>query len=156
MLPLVEREITEGRKWLDKEEFLDVVGISQSMPGVMILNVATTVGYKIAGIKGAIWASLGAVVPPFLSIVCVAWFFLKIKDAPLVTRIFSGIRPAVIALIAIPVVNLSKAAKINRATFIVPIIVILLLLILNLNPVEVILAGIAFNVLRIIVMGKRK
>lgn len=156
MLPLIEKEITEGRKWLDKEEFLDVVGISQSMPGVMILNVATTVGYKIAGVKGAIWAAFGTVVPPFLSIVCVAWFFLKIKDSSVVTKIFAGIRPAVIALVAIPVVNLSKAAGINRVTFLIPIIVVLLLVVLNLNPVDVILIGIGINVLRVFAMGRSR
>lgn len=156
MLPLVEKEVTEKRQWVDKEEFLDVVGISQSMPGVMILNVATTIGYKIAGVKGAICASFGAVVPPFLSIVCVAWFFLKIKDNPVVTRIFSGIRPAVIALIAIPVVNLAQAAKINRVTFVIPVIVILLLVVLNLNPVNVILIGIGINVLIVFAMWKKR
>jgi chromate transporter len=145
MLPLVEREITENKKWLDKEEFLDIVGISQSMPGVMILNVATTVGYKISRLMGSVFACLGAILPPFISIVFVGWFFIKIKDSPIVERIFSGVRPAVIALVAIPVINLSRAAKINMKTFFIPLGVILAMLLFDIHPVSVIVIAILVN-----------
>jgi len=146
MLPLIEREITETKKWIDKEEFLDIVGISQSMPGVMILNVATTVGYKISGLSGAVFACLGAILPPFISIVLAGWFFIKAKDSLAVKKIFSGVRPAVIALIAIAAFNLSKAAKINKLTFFVLSSVILAIVLLNVNPLYVILSAIAINI----------
>ena len=145
MLPLVEREITENKKWIDKEEFLDILGISQAMPGVMILNVATTVGYKISGLMGSVFACLGAILPPFISIVSVGWFFIKIKDSPVVERTFSGVRPAVIALVAIPVINLSKAAKINTKTFLIPLAVILAILLLDIHPVFVIVIALVIN-----------
>lgn len=156
MLPLIETEISEKRKWVDKEELLDIFGISQSMPGVIILNVATTVGYKIAGIRGAISAALATVIPPFTAIIFVALFFLKIKDSLIVERIFSGIRPAVIALIAITVVNLSREANINRLTLIIPVAVVAFVSWLRLHPVYVILVGIGINILHVLAKAKLK
>jgi chromate transporter len=156
MLPLIEREISEKRNWVEKEELLDIFGIAQSMPGVIILNVATCVGYKIAGILGAISAAVATVIPPFATIVCVAVFFLQIKDNPIVEKIFAGIRPAVIALIAIPVVNLSRAANINRITFIIPLSVIAAVVFLRLHPAYVVLIGIGINILYVLAKAKSK
>jgi chromate transporter len=141
MLPLLEREIIGKKQWLAKEEFLDIIGISQSMPGVMILNVATTVGYKIAGARGACAAAVGIVIPPFVSILVVAWFFLGVKDNPAVAKIFAGIRPAVMALVTIPVISLSRAAKIRGSVIVVPIAVALAIGALRINPAYVVLFG---------------
>jgi chromate transporter len=148
MLPLVEKEVTGKRQWLSKEEFLDIIGISQSMPGVMILNVATTVGYKVSGARGALAASLGTVVPPFASIIFIAWFFINIKDSPVVSKIFAGIRPAVMALVMIPVITLSRAAKIQGAVVAIPVAVVLAIGLLRINPAYVILSGLLVMIVR--------
>jgi chromate transporter len=156
MLALVERQITEKKKWMDKQEFLDVLGISQSLPGVMILNVATCAGYKIAGKSGALSACLGTAIPPFAAIVGVGWFFLKVKDSPAVERVFFGIRPAVIALIAIPVVSLFRSAGINRINFIIPLAVILAVAGFKFHPAYVILLGLAINIFYVYSQNKSR
>lgn len=150
MLPFVEREVTEKRRWLSKDEFLDVFGMSQSMPGVMILNVATTVGYKIARTKGAVAAAAGTVLAPFISILLVAWFFIGVKDSPVAVKIFSGIRPAVMALITVPAITLSRAAKIRGAALLVPAAVALIIGIGRVHPAYVILAGSVIAFIRVL------
>jgi len=142
--------VTEKRQWLSKDEFLDVFGMSQSMPGVMILNVATTVGYKIARTRGAMAAAAGTVFAPFISILLVAWFFIGIKDSPVTVKIFSGIRPAVMALVTVPVITLSRAAKIRGAVFLVPAAVAFIIGIGRVHPGYVILAGVAIAFIRVL------
>ncbi len=125
MLPLIEDAVVEKRKWVTKEEFLDVFGISVSMPGVMILNVATNVGYKVKNIGGAIVAGLGTILPPFLSIVLVGWFFIYIKDNPVAHKIFAGIRPAVIALLVYTIWKLFRSVKFKTMTLLFSIFITL-------------------------------
>lgn len=149
MLPLVEREVTQKHGWLTREEFLDILGISQSMPGIMILNVATTVGYKILRIRGAVCAALATILAPFVSILTIAWFFAGIKDDPDVIKVFYGIRPAVMALVLIPVISLSRAANIRGPAVFVSVAVTLAIGVLRIHPAYVILAGILAAVMRI-------
>ncbi|MFA5100449.1 MAG: chromate transporter [Candidatus Omnitrophota bacterium] len=154
MLPFIEREVTEKNNWIPKDEFLDIFGISQSMPGVMILNVSTTIGFKIAGGRGAVSAALGTALAPFLCILMVAWFFLGIKDNPEVAKIFAGVRPAVMALVVIPVITLSRAAKIQGAVVLVPFAVAFAIGVLSIHPAYVILAGVVITMA--LVFLKRK
>jgi len=141
MLPLVEREITEKRRWLDKQEFLDVLVVANSMPGVMILNVATTVGYKTAGLPGAACAAAGTVLPPFAAIIAIAWFMFGMQGNAVVNRVFSGLRPAIIALIIVPVISLSRAARLKSGLAISGLVVIALLA--GVSPVPIIFAALA-------------
>lgn len=154
MLPLVEREVTDTRRWLDKEEFLDIFGISQSMPGVMILNVATTVGYKMCGVRGALAAAAGTVCAPFFVILLAAWFFLDMKGEPVVMKIFAGIRPAVMALVTIPVITLSRAARIQGIVVLVPAAVVFVIGVLRIHPAYVIFAGAGIMAVRILCRRK--
>jgi chromate transporter len=142
MLPFVEREVVKRRNWVSEDEFLDIFGISQSMPGVMIVNVATTVGFKVAGKRGACSAFLGTVIPPFVSILIVAHYFLLIKDTVWIARALNGIRPAVIALVVMPILSLSRAALSDKKSLLVPVAVAGLIL-LGAPPVYVLLGGIA-------------
>lgn len=103
MLTMVERDIVTKRKYIEKEEFWDLIAILQSLPGVFAVNTALYVGYKLRGRWGAFWASLGAVLPSFIAIILIAMCFTEIKDNEFVERLFKGIRPCVVALIAVPV-----------------------------------------------------
>lgn len=146
MLPLIEKEIVDKKKWIERQEYLDMIALAQSSPGPVAVNTSVFVGYKIAGIPGVIATTLGSVLPSFLIILIIASIFVGIKDSLIVERIFKGIRPAVVALIAAPVIRMGKSAKINRKTIIIPIAVAALVAFANLTPVIIIIiAAIAGN-----------
>ena len=75
MIPMIEAEVVDKHKWLDKEDFLDIIAISQSCPGVLAINVSVFIGYKLKKIKGAVCSSLGTALPSFLIILAIAMFF---------------------------------------------------------------------------------
>lgn len=144
MLPLIQAEVVEKQKWIEKEEFLDLVAIAQSAPGVFAVNISIFVGYKLKGIRGSLITTLGAVLPSFLIILAIAMFFHAFSDNVYVERAFKGIRPAVVALIAAPTFSLAKTAKINRYTFWIPIVSALLIWLVGVSPIYIILiAGVA-------------
>jgi chromate transporter len=143
MIPLIEAEIVTKKGWVTKEDFLDLLAIAQSAPGVFAVNIAIFIGYRLRGVRGCLITALGAILPSFLIILCIALFFLRFKENPTIEAIFKGIRPAVVALIAAPTFNLAKAAKINRYTIWIPIISALLIWLLGFSPIWIILlAGI--------------
>ena len=80
MLPLIEREVVDGRRWLGGEDFLNVLAIAQSLPGPIAVNTAVFVGYKTRGLAGAVFAVLGTVMPSFLCMTIIAGFFVGIRD----------------------------------------------------------------------------
>ncbi len=108
MIPLIQREVIERRQWIDPDQFLELLALAQTSPGPVAVNASVFVGYKRFGWRGALTATFGAVLPSFLIILAIAVFFTDIKDNPVVERIFKGMRPAVVALIASPVYNLAR------------------------------------------------
>lgn len=143
MVPLIEDEIVNKRKWIEKEDFIDLLAIAQTSPGVLAVNIAIFVGYRLKGYKGSVYSSLGAILPSFLIILAIALFFHQFKDNEVVERIFKGIRPAVVALIAAPTFRMAKSAKINRYNIWIPVVSALLIWLLGFSPIWVIiLAGV--------------
>ena len=144
MIPIIESEVVEKHGWVSKEEFLDLIAIAQSCPGVFAINMSVFIGYKLRKIKGALCTALGTALPSFLIILLIAMFFVKFKDNKVVAAMFNGIRPAVVALIAVPTFNLAKRAHITLANCWIPILCAILIWLLGVNPVFVILgAGLA-------------
>lgn len=141
MLPLIESEVVEKQKWMEKEEFLDLVAVAQAAPGVFAVNLSIFIGYKLRGVRGSLVTTLGTVMPSFLIILAIAMFFVHFRDNVYVMKAFQGIRPAVVALIAAPVFTLAKSAKINRYTFIIPIISAVLIWLLGVSPIYIIIAA---------------
>lgn len=141
MIPLIQREVVERKKWLESKEFLDILAISQSAPGILIINISIFIGEKLKGVKGSIAASVGSALPSFIMILLIAHFFEAYKENEVVNRIFQGIRPAVVALIAVPLITLSKSANLNKYTAFIPIITVLLIVLLGISPVWIILSG---------------
>lgn len=139
MIALIQKEVVDNKKWVDKEEFVDMLALAQSSPGPLAVNTAVFVGYKTAGIGGSIATTLGTVMPSFLIILLIALFFVGIKDSPLVERIFKGLRPAVVALIASPIYSMAKNAKINRKNIIIPIIATVLVAFVDISPIYIII-----------------
>ena len=129
MISIIEREIVDKHHWIERNEFLDLLAIAQSLPGILAVNIATAVGDKIRGGKGSVMASLGTIMPSFLIILCIAIFLTPdlIKNNWVISSIFMGIRPAVVALIIAPVVTSAKAAKLTLKTVWIPLIVALMI-----------------------------
>ena len=139
MLSMIEREIVERRRWIEQEEFLNMIALAQAAPGLIAVNSAIFIGWRIGGWRGVIATVLGAVLPSFFIILAIAMLFQDYKDYPTVEAVFKGIRPAVVALIAAPLCRMAKNAKITWATALVPIVGALLIWLARLSPVWIIL-----------------
>lgn len=152
MIPLMEQEVVDKRGWLSREDFLDQLALSQTMPGMLAVNMATGVGYRLRGVRGAVSAILGNVLVPILVIILLATVFRHFRDNVWVERFFMGVRPAVVALIAAPVFRLAQAAEIGWRNCWIPIVSALLIWLWGVSPIWVVLAAAAAGFL----WGKRK
>ena len=141
MLPLIEREVVYKKKWIVKDEFVDIIAIAQSLPGVMAVNTAIFIGYKLKKISGSIVCTLATILPSFIIILLIAMYFTQFKDNPTVIRIFNGIRPAIVALIAVPVFTTAKTAHITWKTAAIPAIAAALISFFNVSPVFIVIAA---------------
>ena len=147
MIPLMERELVERRNWLLRDEFLDLLALSQAMPGIFAVNMATCVGRRLAGWRGAFAAILGNILMPIVLILLLAVSFRLFRDNLLVQRFFLGLRPAVVALIAAPVFRLAQSAAVSWRNCWIPLLAALLIWLLGVSPVWIILAAIGGGLL---------
>ena len=141
MLPILERELVDKRHWTTMDDLRDYFSIGQCTPGVIAMNVSTFIGQKKDGVKGAIAAGLGFLTGPLVIITLIAMFFREFQDVPWVAAIFAGIRPAVVALIAVPTWNMARKAQISFLNCWIPIVSALLIFALGVNPIYIILAA---------------
>lgn len=129
MISIIEKEIVDKHAWITREEFLDLLAVAQSLPGILAVNISVAVGDRLRGSRGSITAALGTIIPSFMIILAIAIFLTPdlIKNNHTISSIFKGIRPAVVALIIAPVISSAKSAKLNRVTIWIPVIVALLI-----------------------------
>jgi len=129
MISIIEREIVDKHKWIRRDEFLDLLALAQSLPGILAVNIAVAVGDKTGKGRGAVTAALGTILPSFLIILAIAIFLTPetIKNNHVLSSIFMGIRPAVVALIIAPVITSAKAAALTLKTVWIPLLVTLLI-----------------------------
>lgn len=129
MISIIEKDIVDRNHWLNREEFLDLLAVAQSLPGILAVNIAATVGDRIRGLKGSIMSALGTILPSFIIILTIAIFLTPdlIKNNPIASRVFMGIRPAVVALIVAPVISSAKSSNVTWRTVWIPIVVALLI-----------------------------
>ncbi len=139
MIPLIEEQVVRRKQWLSSAELMDLIAVAQSCPGIFAVNISIFVGYKRRGLWGAFMSTLGAVMPSFLIILAIALIFQQYRQNPYVERIFRGIRPAVVALIAAPVFRMAQSAKINRYNVWIPAVAALAIWLLGVSPIYVIL-----------------
>ncbi len=139
MVAVVRDILVEKRKWMTDDEFMDILAISQTLPGLMAVNTAIFVGYRLMGTKGSIVATLGSVLPPFIIILAIAMIFTGYKDYPAIEAIFKGIRPAVVALIAVPTIKMALKQKWNWVYGILAIVTMVLIAFLKVSPIYIIL-----------------
>ena len=156
MLPLIQREVVDRRGWIDEQEFLNMIALEQAAPGLIAVNSAIFIGWRIGGWKGVCGAVLGAVLPSFLIILGIAMVFADWKELPAVEAVFKGIRPAVVALIAAPLLKLAKSAKISWLTALIPIAAALLIWLGGVNPVWVIVSTIVITLIVVDIVERRR
>ena len=140
MIPLIEEEVVNKRKWIDREAFLDLLAVAQTIPGVFAVNMSINIGYRLRKTRGAVTCALGCVLPSFLIILAIALFFHSFRDNKTMEAIFKGIRPAVVALIAAPCIKLARSARITLSNVWLPVGAALLKWLLGVSPVYIILA----------------
>ena len=161
MLPLIQREVVDNKGWIDEEEFLNMIALAQAAPGLIAVNSAIFIGWRVGGWRGVAGAVLGAVLPSFVIILAIAMIFTEWKELPAVEAVFKGLRPAVVALIAAPLVKMARAAingkgakgktlTVNLLPLTVSLATVILIWLLHVNPVWVILATI---IITLIVVG---
>ena len=135
MLPMLQREVVEKYKWATNDELLDYYAIGQCTPGVIAVNTATFIGYKLKGIPGAIFATLGVVTPSMIIIGLIAAFISNFRDLEVVQWAFSGVRAAVVALILSAVIKIGKKSIVDIFTALIFVIVAVLSFVTDLSPV---------------------
>ncbi|AUG56998.1 chromate transporter [Acetivibrio saccincola] len=141
MLPLIEKEAVENKKWLNREEILDMFAIMQSLPGIIAVKSSAFIGYKKAGIRGAFFAAVGVTLPSFLIILLIAQLLLSLRDNIYVQKIFAGVRAGVTALILVTAIRLAKSALKGYISILIAIASFILIVFLNVHPVFTILIG---------------
>ena len=142
MLPIIQKEVVETKGWMDDEEFLDAISLTNSLPGPLAINAATFVGYRVCKVKGALAAVLGAASPSVIIILAVAVIFSNLTEYPMVQYIFDGIRPAVVALILYAVLKLATSAKIKEYfNWLIALAALAAIAVLGLHPIVVVIAA---------------
>ena len=141
MLPIIQREIVENKKWSTEKEILDYYAVGQCTPGVIAVNTATFIGFKIRGIIGGIVATIGVIFPSLIIILIIASFLQNFADMAIVQSAFAGIRVAVVALIITTVIKLLKSSVKDYLGIIIAIITFIISAFLCLSPVYVVVAA---------------
>lgn len=138
MIPLIQNEMSR-RGWLSEEELPDIIALAQSAPGILAVNVAIFAGYRIRGLKGSIVATVGTALPSFLIILFIAALFSGYQNNPDVIRIFKGIRPVVISLIAVPMIKLAHKNNKTWWAWTISGITLALVSFLKVSPIYILL-----------------
>ena len=142
MIAAIKSELIE-RKWLKDEDFLDIITLAQTAPGLFAANIAILTGHKLRGTKGSIVATIGSCLPPFLIILLIAMFFTGFKDNEYVIRAFKGIRPVVVALIGVPMIDMIKATKMKVWSWAIVIASMTLVCFMEVSPIYILICVIA-------------
>lgn len=143
MIPIIEREVVEKRKWLQSEDVADVFAVSGSVPGAIAINSATFIGYRIAGVMGAIVATIGILLPTFSIVIIYSIFFLGMKEHPKVEAAFISIRATIVALIVFAAYKTGKTAAVDKASVMMIVMTVVLMYFFHsyIHPIILIAGG---------------
>ena len=136
MIAAIKSELV-ARKWLNEEDFIDIITLAQTAPGLFAVNISILTGHKLRGTKGSVVATIGSCLPPFLIILLVAMFFTAFKDNEYVIRAFKGIRPVVVALIAVPLLDMFKSMNMRWWSWLIVLMSLMLVCIMNFSPIYI-------------------
>ena len=138
MIAAIKSELVE-RKWLNEEDFVDIITLAQTAPGLFAVNISILTGHKLRGTKGSVVATIASCLPPFLIILIVAMFFTEFKDNEYVLKAFKGIRPVVVGLIGVPMIDMIKATKMRWWSWIVVALSLTLVCFLKVSPIYILI-----------------
>lgn len=155
MLPLLQNTLIDEKKWFTKEEFLDIVAVCQSLPGIIAINMATFVGYKKRGFTGSLVSTLGVTLPSFVLILLIATFISNMGDNPYLNGAMAALRAAALGLVFVAVIQLAPAAVKNKWALIAAVTSFVLIAILNVNTAYVILLFILLGVASVMIGSKK-
>jgi chromate transporter len=141
MIPIIQEEVVEKKKWIEDGEFMDAIALAQASPGPVAVNTSVYCGYKLKGVTGAIVCTLGTVLPSFLIILLIAMFFFQFRNNTVIDQVFMGIRPAVVALILSAVYKMWKKSKFGYAKLAVVLGTILIIVLFDVSPIWLVIAG---------------
>lgn len=142
MIAAIKKELVE-RQWLTDEDFIDIITLAQTAPGLFAVNISILTGHKLRGTKGSVVATIGSALPPFIIILLVAMFFTTYKDNEYVIKAFKGIRPAVVALIGVPMLDMLKATKMRWWSWTIVLLSMFLVCFLSVSPIYILICVIA-------------
>ena len=146
MLPMLQKEVVEEKKWTTEEELLDYYAVGQCTPGIIAVNVATFIGQKTRGVIGGIVATLGVVAPSFVIILAIASLINRFSEITVVAHALAGIRVAVAALIVSAIIKLWKKGIKDLLGVIIVAAVVLLSLLLNVSPIIIVVVAMLFGI----------
>ncbi|MGG3467409.1 chromate transporter [Neobacillus pocheonensis] len=152
MIPLIEREIVEKKKWLESDDVTDLFALAQSVPGAVAINSATFIGHKIGGVKGALAAMIGVSLPTFLIVLSLGISYLFIHDNPKIEAAFVSIRATILAIIVYAAIKTIKTSIVDKTTFFITLIGVPALFFIH--PVLAIFLGALSGVILILIKRK--
>ncbi len=138
MIAAIKSELVE-RKWLNDEDFIDIITLAQTAPGLFAVNISILTGHKLRGTKGSVVATVASCLPPFTIILIVAMFFTEFKDNEYVLKAFKGIRPVVVALIGVPMIDMIKATRMRWWSWLIVISSMTLVCFLKVSPIYILI-----------------
>ncbi|MBQ3613014.1 MAG: chromate transporter [Bacteroidales bacterium] len=138
MIAAIKSELTE-KGWLKEEDFIDIITLAQTAPGLFAVNISILTGHKLRGTKGSVVATIASCLPPFMIILLVAMFFTSIKDNEYVISAFKGIRPVVVALIGVPMIDMIKATKMRWWSWVIVVSSMVLVCFMNVSPIYILI-----------------
>jgi chromate transporter len=156
MIPIIKSEIVTKKKWITDDEMLNIIAIAESTPGVIAVNSATFVGYKVGKFWGSLLATIGVVLPSLIIICIIAAFFQDFLNYPYVKEIFKGIRIGVSVLIFNAGIKLFKQSPKSTFVYIIIGLTIVLRIVTNIDAIILILSGATASIIVQLIMEKRK
>ena len=141
MIPLIEREVVDNKKWIERKEIVDVFALAQSLPGAIAINTSTFIGYKILGKVGAIVSTIGIILPSLIIITLIAMFFSVVRGNPVFEEIFDGISPAIVALILVAGIKIVKQSVKDKIGIIILLCTIVFITFFNMQAIFTIIGG---------------
>ncbi len=141
MLPLIEKEVIDRRGWTDRQDILDIYALGQSVPGIIAVNTAIFLGNRMAGPLGAVAAAAGVIAPSLVIIISIASFFQQLQESIWVLRAFSGIRAAVVGLVAAAALRIGLRTIRDKRSLALTSVVFLLSLFTSIHVVYLLIGG---------------
>lgn len=146
MLPMMQKEVVDNKGWVTDEDMVNYYALSSSVPGVIAINTATMVGYRMRGVRGAVSATAGMVTPSLVIIMFIAAFLTKFQDYAIVQSAFAGVRVAVFSVMVMAVVRIGKKVIKDWKGWLYALLAFLVVVVLDVSPIYVILCAIALGV----------